>query len=270
MTAHRPIVVRPHPATPRYKRLTGALLGAALLLAGCGGHRLAVQAPSTSAWALASALQTPNGWEHQTFHGRAATQYLSTQHQGRVALHAFSQSGSSLKRQQLNWPTERIGTLQFSWFVAQLHPEFNLTDRDAEDAVARIILTFDGDRSRLSARDHALSDLAQLVTGEPLPYATLMYVWDHRHPEGTLLQHPATPRIRMLVVRSGPQGLGQWQDIERDVRADFERAFGETPHTLLGVGLMTDSNNTRQTAQAWYGPIQLESRGTALAGSPPR
>ena len=44
----------------------------------------------------------------------------------------------------------------------------------ADDAVARVILTFDGDRSLWSRRDHMLSELAQIVTGEPLPDMSAM------------------------------------------------------------------------------------------------
>ena len=40
-------------------------------------------------------------------------------------------------------------------------------------------------------------------------------------------------------------------------RADFELAFGEAPGALLGIAVMTDSDNTQSTAQAWYGDIAL-------------
>lgn len=241
------------------RRLALSLLSAASLLLVACSHGIG-QGPEGSAWAVASLLHDAPAWEHQAFKGRAPTHYRSTHHHGRPALHAHSRSGSSLMRHRLHWPADRVDTLHFSWFVERLHPEFDLTDREAEDAVARVILTFDGDRSRLTARDRALSELASLITGEPLPYATLMYVWDHEHPEGTVVRHPATSRIRMLVVRSGSEGLGRWQDIERDVRADFEHAFGEPPVTLTGIGLMTDANNTRQTAQAWFGPVRLSTQ----------
>jgi hypothetical protein len=46
-------------------------------------------------------------------------------------------------------------------------------------------------------------------------------------------------------------------DYERDIRADFERAFGELPGALVGIALMTDSDNTRSTTKAWYGPVNL-------------
>ncbi|GAB3186383.1 DUF3047 domain-containing protein [Hydrogenophaga aquatica] len=242
------------------RRLTPLICLLPLLVAGCAIAPAQREARdlTSSPWAQASTLTGEGQWQHQTFKGRKNTAYAATTHEGRPALHARSDSGSSAMRYRVRVPSDAMGTLRFSWFVRQLNPAFDLTDREAEDAVARVILTFEGDRQRLTARDHMLSELAQLITGEPLPYATLMYVWDHVHPAGTVLEHPSTRRIRMLVVKSGPGKLGQWADQERDVLADFQHAFGETPQALTGIGLMTDGNNTRQLAEAWYGPVKLD------------
>ena len=51
--------------------------------------------------------------------------------------------------------------------------------------------------------------------------------------------------------------LGRWLDYRRDVRADFEQAFGEAPGALTAVGLMTDADNTRGRTRAWYGPMKF-------------
>ena len=67
-----------------------------------------------------------------------------------------------------------------------------------------------------------------------------------------------TDRIRKIVIESGPQGLKQWRNYERDIRADFEAAFGEAPGKLVGIGIMTDSDNTQSQTQAWYGKISLQ------------
>lgn len=72
-----------------------------------------------------------------------------------------------------------------------------------------------------------------------------------------------TSRVRKLVVESGPQRLGQWLDYERDIRADFQRAFGEPPGALLGVAIMTDSDNTHAQASAWYGLVRFLPRQAA-------
>ncbi len=86
-------------------------------------------------------------------------------------------------------------------------------------------------------------------------------MWDARLPVGTVVRHPGTGRIRKLVAASGAQDLGRWLELERDPLADMRLAFGETPTTLVAVGLMTDANNTRSRAAAWYGPLALIRRG---------
>jgi hypothetical protein len=105
-----------------------------------------------------------------------------------------------------------------------------------------------------------LSELAQTLTGEPMPYATLMYVWCNTRAPGSVIINPRTDRIRKLVVESGAGRLNQWLDYRRDIAADFEAAFGEPPGALLGVGIMTDTDNTRSETQAWYGPVTLTKR----------
>ena len=51
-----------------------------------------------------------------------------------------------------------------------------------------------------------------------------------------MITSPRTDRIRKLVVESGAKQLDQWLDYERDIRADYERAFGEAPGALVGIG----------------------------------
>jgi hypothetical protein len=173
--------------------------------------------------------------------------------------HMRYDAGNSTLR--MNLAPQDVGAahrLSFSWFVPALNERADLREADIDDAVVRVILTFDGDRSRMTPRDHMLSEIAHLVTGEPLPFATLMYVWDHRYPVGSVIPNPHTQRIRKLVVESGPQHLNQWVDLERDIEADYRLVFGEAPGRLTGIGVMSDSNNTGENVHAWFGPLTLE------------
>ena len=160
-------------------------------------------------------------------------------------------------------PPEAIGRLQFSWKVPALIADADMTRRDGDDAPSRVVLAFEGDRSRFSAKEAILSELARTLTGEELPYATLMYVWCNKRPVGSVIAHPRSDRIRSIVVESGPARLGQWLAYDRDIRADFEAAFGEAPGMLAGIGVMTDSDNTASRALAWYGPVRLAPSGGA-------
>lgn len=254
------------PSLPRALRLAGLCL----VLAGCAsappfggvGDADAPEAVHASAWAAYSRIEADTadaGWVHQTFGDRKPTQYQAARLQGRPAVHAHSAAAnSSLRKAVVLPPGLTAGLLRFSWFVPRLNDAADLRDSDIDDAVARVVLSFDGDRTeRFTARDHLVSELALLLTGESLPYATLMYVWDNRYPVGTVIANPHTARIRQLVVESGPAQLGRWVEQARDVQADFRHAFGEPPGPLRSIGLLSDANNTGATVDAWYGPVVI-------------
>lgn len=264
---HRsPLSETPVPLPDRRRWLLGwgAVAGlGALGLAGCAAAPRGAEAEAglaTSDWARASQLAPDGAWEHHIFPQRRPTRYTPGVHQGLPALHADSHAGTSAVRFRLHVPAAQLQAVRWSWWIDALNPAFDPTDRESEDAVARVILAFEGNRDRWSGRDHTISELARLITGEPLPDATLMYIWDARLPVGTVVPNAATSRVRKLVVASGPDGLGRWQAFERDPLADMAHAFGETPTALLSVGVMTDANNTDSHASAWYGPLALQRR----------
>jgi hypothetical protein len=191
--------------------------------------------------------------------GKAPTAYIPVHHGQRAALEVQARSSASLMRQRLSISAAELGAIRFSWKVPALMPQADLARREVADAVVRVVLSFEGDRSRLSARDHMMSELVLLMTGEPLPYATLMYVWCPTREAGSVITNPRTDRIRKLVVESGTARLNQWLDYERDVRADYRQVFGEEPGRLIGMALMTDSDNTGSDVRAWYGPVELDA-----------
>ncbi|PVE43089.1 DUF3047 domain-containing protein [Limnohabitans planktonicus] len=196
-------------------------------------------------------------WEKVQLPGKLRTAFRLERHQNRPAVQAQAESSASLLRQRLNLPPDQLGRLQFQWQVENLIAGADMAQREAEDSPVRLILTFDGDRSRFSGKNAMLSELTQALTGEPLPYATLMYVWCNQRPVESVINNPRSDRIRKLVVESGGKRLKQWLLYERDIRADFEKAFGEAPGALLNLAIMTDSDNTRSSVRAWYGDIRL-------------
>jgi hypothetical protein len=72
---------------------------------------------------------------------------------------------------------------------------------------------------------------------------------------GTIVPNPYTDRVKMIVVESGEAKLHQWVNEERNIYEDYKKAFGEEPPMISGVAIMTDTDNTGETAIAYYGDI---------------
>lgn len=197
-------------------------------------------------------------WESVKLPGKLLTEFTLDQQGGKTALRAHAKSSASMLRQRLHVRPEQLGRLQFQWQIEGLMSQADMGARDSADSPVRLILAFEGDRSRFSSKNAMLSDLTEALTGEPLPYATLMYVWCNHRPVESVIVNLRTDRVRKLVVESGGDHVKQWRQYQRDVRADFEKAFGEAPGALVGIAIMTDSDNTRSDVRAWYGDIRFD------------
>ena len=128
--------------------------------------------------------------------------------------------------------------------------------RELDDSPVRVVLAFEGDRFKFSGENAMLSELAHALTGEPMPYATLMYVWCNTCKPEMIFFNPHTDRIRKLPLKSGPSKLNRWMDYER-VERDFVKAFGEEPGMLTSISIMTVTDNIKSVARAWYGAVSL-------------
>ena len=123
-----------------------------------------------------------------------------------------------------------------------------------------MVVVFEGGRDRLAPEEKLNFDLAKAMSGNDMPYATLMYIWENHFPEGAIISHHFTTRIKMIVVAGGRKDVGTWQDERVNLLYDYRRAFGEEPPRVRAVGIMSDSDNTGARTVAWYGDIRFERR----------
>ncbi|MDP1953826.1 MAG: DUF3047 domain-containing protein [Polaromonas sp.] len=249
-------------------RLCGSAVLALLTLmqlVGCSallpapGDSSADSAISSTPWAQAAVSGHAPVWRHYKLPGKQPSLFNYMRQDGRNAMVVTSKSSASMLRQVVRMEPAELTSVRFSWKVPELIAQADMALREADDSPVRVVLIFEGDRGKFSAKNAMLSELARSLTGEELPYATLMYVWCNTRPAGSVIVNPRTDRVRKLVVESGAGKLKQWVDYERNIRADYEAAFGEAPGALVGIGIMTDSDNTRSNTKAWYGPVTLGS-----------
>lgn len=84
------------------------------------------------------------------------------------------------------------------------------------------------------------------------------YIWDENLAEGQVLSSPFSDNIKLIVAESGNKNLDQWIMEERNIAEDYKIAFGVEQVPYVGaIALMTDSDNTLSTAEAYYKDLKV-------------
>jgi hypothetical protein len=201
---------------------------------------------------------TPQEWKPFALSAsKKNTDYTLVTEDGVVVLRAIAHAAASALVFKTEFDPHQFPMLSWRWKVAQGIPDANNADVSKEDSPLRVIVAFDGDASKLSLKDKFASSFAQNASGQPLPYATLMYIWGNKVPINKVTISGRTSRIRMLSLNVDDQGVGKWHSFTRNMVEDFKQAFGEDPGKITGIELLTDTDNTLGDTESFYGDISV-------------
>ena len=210
--------------------------------------------PFSSA-AAGAALPVP--WKLTALPGTARhTSYTLVRDGGAWVLRAEARASMSGVAHPLKLDLRTHPLLEWRWKVVNLLEKSGIGTKAGDDYPARVYVLFDYDIRKLPLSVRVRIRMARL-TGADVPLAALCYVWDGKAPAGTSVWSAYTDRVRMIVAESGDANLGKWVTIRRDVAADFREAFREEPPPVSGVLLATDTDNTGESAIAYYGDIRF-------------
>jgi Protein of unknown function (DUF3047) len=189
----------------------------------------------------------------------ALTRYSATQVDGRAALQIeASASYGNFVLDAAGLPAPR--SIAWSWRVDQSNPAADLRHKAGDDTAARVCLSFTLPLERVPFIERQLLRMARSASGEPLPAATLCWVWGTVEPPGSLVDNPYSRRVRYLVLRGTADGSGRWRDERRDVAADFRRAFGDESAELpplAAVIVAGDADNTGGHSRAFVSGLSF-------------
>lgn len=201
----------------------------------------------------------PTAWHAMTFPDiKSHTLYAAVPDSthGQVVKATAIASASGLLR-KLDLDAHAYPLLRWQWKADNLIDKADVTRKSGDDYPVRIYVTFVYDPKRVSLFERARYGAAKVIYGEYPPHAGLNYIWDRKAAVGTVIANAYTARVKMIVVESGPSRLHEWLVYERNIVEDYRRAFGEEPPPVSGIAIMTDTDNTGESAVAWYGNIVL-------------
>ncbi|MGD0843543.1 MAG: DUF3047 domain-containing protein [Geobacteraceae bacterium] len=177
------------------------------------------------------------GWSDKIFKGK--TTYTLVKENDKSVLKAHSEKGASGLLKKVNLDPKEYPVLRWSWKVEHTLKGEDVTRKSGDDFAARVYVVF--------PRTFFWQTRA------------INYVWASRLPKGSSVPSPYTSKALIVAVESGDEKAGQWVNEERNIYEDYRKLFGEEPPMLGAVAIMTDTDDTRDEATAYYGDIFLES-----------
>jgi len=214
--------------------------------------RAIVAAALLAGGALAGELPPPARWAPLTFPKvERRTHYAAATVDGRAAVRADSDcAASALVVATPDVDLARTPHLTWAWKVERGLLVADERGKAGDDFAARVWVMFQFDPARASAWQRLRHAIASRLHGRELPGAAISYVWSSREPIGASWEDPFGAGSQRRVLRSGPPD--GWQRESVDVAADYRALVGGAPPPLLGVALMSDTDNTCQQAVALF------------------
>lgn len=202
----------------------------------------------------------PLGWEPLTFRKvEQHTKYQLVDEAGRPVIKAESEASASGLIRPLDFDPSVYQSISWCWKVDGIISKGDVTKKSGDDYAARIYVTFRFDPDKASFWEAAKFKTYKAFYGEFPPKGALNYVWGNRLPKGESADNAYTDRAQMLAVESGTEHVGQWRCEERNLYEDYRKLFGEEPTQISGIAVMSDTDNTGETASASYADLVLKS-----------
>jgi len=200
----------------------------------------------------------PDGWKPLTFKKiPKLTTYELVKDGESVVVKAVSDASASGLTKEVKIDPKEFPVVQWRWKVDNLLKHSDATRKDGDDYPARLYITFEYDPDKVSFGKKLKFKAGQVIFGD-IPIGAINYVWETKTPVGTIIDNAYTDFVKMVVVESGPQKIGMWIDEERNIYEDYKNAFGEEPSMINGVAIMSDTDNTKEQATAYYGDIVFQ------------
>lgn len=239
------------------------------------GAVLAAEPPSLAPFSATAGPQPPAAWRLVTLPASKKVpatlmEVASLEGERRLRLQS-DRSYGALVHDLPRWTPAPGDTLQWRWRLDQPLAGSDLRRKDGDDVAVKVCVLFDMALDGLAFGERAALRIARSLSSEPLPAATICYVWEPGLPTGTVLPNAFSQRVRYVVADGSQSPLGQWRAQQHNVAADFRRLFGaESPSVppVIAIAVGADSDNTGGKSLAWLSDVEIRGDGPTRSATP--
>jgi len=147
--------------------------------------------------------------------------------------------------------------LRWKWKVMNVYEKGNTRTKEGDDYPLRIYVLFEYDPDKAGFYDTIKYGLAKIFYGEYPPHSALNYIWANRDDETGVITSTYASNSKMIVLQKGKKNLSRWIVEERNILDDYRKAFEADPPAMATLGIMNDSDNTKESSVSYVGFIEV-------------
>ncbi|MBI5875945.1 MAG: DUF3047 domain-containing protein [Deltaproteobacteria bacterium] len=181
----------------------------------------------------------PSDWRIKEWKGKADAQIISD-NTGHEVLCLKSNGASTALYKEITLNIKESPFLNWKWKVTKIPPGGDVRNKNTDDQAAQIYVVFPKFPSQINSR-------------------MLGYIWDSNAPVGSEVTSAKLSTTKYIVVKSGAKDIGKWFSEKRNVYEDYKRLFNEEPPAVGSIALMIDSDDTKSSAESFFGDISLSA-----------
>ncbi len=175
-----------------------------------------------------------NDWGQEVFDEK--TRYDVVSVDGKPYVKAISKSSASGLVRHIDIDLTKSPYMNWTWKIDNILKDVDETQKRGDDYPARVYVVISG--GFFFWRTRAIS-----------------YVWASQQEKGSHWPNAFTDNATMVAVQSGDENLGKWVTEKRNVLEDIKNLLGIDATEINAVAIMTDTDNSKQSAVAYYGNI---------------
>jgi hypothetical protein len=160
--------------------------------------------------------------------------------EGRQVLQVTAEDNGTVLLKRVKVKANKYPLLKWNWKVSNVLPESREKEVGGDDYPAAVCIVY-----------------AKRFLGFPHHLHGLIYVWGSNVQAGERFTNPCDERFHIIVVKGGPEGVGQWLEQKVNHKQDYVIEFGEEPDYLYAVGIQTNTDRNHGKVEASYADIAL-------------
>ncbi len=162
--------------------------------------------------------------------------------QDTYALHVKTDDNGVVLLKTINIKAEDYPMLSWRWNISNIIPESREKEVGKDDYPAALCIAY-----------------AKRFLGIPYHIRGIIYVWASNIPTGESYTNPCDERWRVIAIRSGSDGVGQWVDHTVNHYDDYIKEHGGRPDKIFLVGIQTNTDRNHGKVETYYTNIALSS-----------